>query len=91
MRHTRKLVAHCECQIQGKKSLAIALDAVSVGEGGLHHDESGQETDETHEGHEDVGGGEVRPGFHRFVVVEPSIAEKPPEETTEWPVLEVAQ
>ena len=46
--------------------LAVALDAVSVGEGGFDYDESGQEADEAHERHKDVRGGEARPGVYHW-------------------------
>ena len=66
---------------------AFAFDAVGVGECGLDDDEGGQEADEAEEGHKDVGSGD----FHVGGLTKDSIAEKPPEETPEWSVYEVAQ
>ena len=39
-------------------SLAVAFDAVGVGEGGLDDDEGGAKADEAEEGHKDVGSGD---------------------------------
>ena len=38
--------------------LALALDAVGVGECGFDNDEGGAEADEAEEGHKDVGSGD---------------------------------
>ena len=38
--------------------LALAFDAVGVGEGGLDDDEGGPESNESEEGHKDVGSGD---------------------------------
>ena len=43
---------------------AVAFELVDIAECGLHYDEHGGEADEAHECHEDVRGGEERPGFH---------------------------
>ena len=45
---------------------AVALELVDIGEGSLDYNESSQETGEAHKGHEDVGGGEVRPGVYHW-------------------------
>ena len=86
-RRTRRLVVHCVCRKLSRKSLAVALKAVGIGECGLDDDEGGQEADEAEEGHKDVGSGD----FHVSGLTKDNIAKKPPEETPEWPVYEVAQ
>jgi len=48
---------------------AVTFELVDIGEGGLDDDEGGGETDQAHEGHENVGGGD----FHVWFVTVYSI------------------
>ena len=49
---------------------AFAFDAVGVGECGLDDDEGGQEADEAHECHEDVGSGDFHvSGLTKIIVI----------------------